>query len=602
MSIGRRVEVLVDASAKLSYADVISSRHAHQFKRSTQEIPSYGITRAAVWVRFVVVNRGSARQTWLLDTHQALHVDHVDFYCRRVRSGPAELRSVKTGIARPWASRDVSHRNFVFRVTLNPGQQRVVHLRFHGANEIVFPLVLYSEPAFGEKDQRELLGHGLYFGVLLIMVLFNLLMAIALRDRTYGWYVIYIGCFAVWMLAVTEVGLQFLWSNSGYFGQRFVFLFGWFASAAAVQFAREFLGTRIRAPHWDLALRVAMGINLAVPALAVGLSWRLSNQLASLVLVTEPLMIAATAALIWRRGYRPARFYLLAWSTLFAAWIFAGLYIVGALGADGLARNPLFIMEVGSGLEAALLALALADRINTLKGSRDEARARATIAQQFTRYFPRTLVERILNTELEVRLESQRRLVTTLFADLRGFTKLSDGLPPERVGALLNDYLGTMVELMEQHGCTLDKTMGDGVMGFYGAPGEMAAEDQAERSVRLALAMQQRMADLCQAWREGGLDHDILLRVGIHQDQVTVGHFGAEELLSYTVVGSGVNLAARLEGGATPGRILVSDSLHAMVNDTFPWEPPREQSFKGFSQAKRVHELDPAQVAPEIET
>jgi two-component system, sensor histidine kinase LadS len=364
LSIGERVDLLVDASARLSYEDVRSTRHAGRFTRSRKEVPNYGITRAAVWVRFEVVNRSADCRTWLLDTSLAFHVEYLDFHSRRVQApvhetsalpgtpghAAANLVEVKTGIARPYSARDVRHRNFVFRLTLAPGERRLVHLRLFGANEIVIPLRLYSPEVFQTKDQTELLIHGLYFGTLLVMLLFNLLVAVAIRDRTYGWYVTYIAGFGTWMLAVTQVGLQFLWTTSGIFGHRLVFHFGWLGTAAALQFARSFLGTQHRASRLDLTFRAFIAFNLGMPLVGSFLSWRFYNQMGSLVLMVEPILILGSAAWVWRTGYRPARLYLLAWTMLCVSWIIAGLYLTGTVSGGPIGKNPMHILELGSAL------------------------------------------------------------------------------------------------------------------------------------------------------------------------------------------------------------------------------------------------------------
>jgi class 3 adenylate cyclase len=199
------------------------------------------------------------------------------------------------------------------------------------------------------------------------------------------------------------------------------------------------------------------------------------------------------------------------------------------------------------------------------------------------RYFSRQLLDRVLGEEEDLPSGAERAWITLLFADLAGFTALSDRLPPEVVHRLLDAFLGAMIEVVEGAGATLDKLMGDGVMVLVGAPDPLTPEAQARTAVSLGIVMQHRLAALREKWREEGIDAPLDLRVGIHHDSVTVGHFGTDELQTYTAIGKGVNLASRLEGACPPGHVLVSREVRDLFGDAFPTEGPRHLDLKGIS-------------------
>lgn len=216
-------------------------------------------------------------------------------------------------------------------------------------------------------------------------------------------------------------------------------------------------------------------------------------------------------------------------------------------------------------------------------------------SRRLARYFPKTLVDKVLGSDEDLELASGRRLLTIFFADMRGFSTITDKVEPERTTRLLNQYLSAMAELIEAHKGTLARFMGDGILGFFGAPEEMLPEEQAERAVRMALAMHARLAQLAREWKSAGLVEDeVLIRIGIHQDFVTVGNFGSEEHMEYTAIGRGINLAARLESACAPGRILVSYQIVAATQGLFPYGPLEKREFKGFAHQIAVAELDPA--------
>jgi class 3 adenylate cyclase len=197
------------------------------------------------------------------------------------------------------------------------------------------------------------------------------------------------------------------------------------------------------------------------------------------------------------------------------------------------------------------------------------------------RYMSRELLDRVLLAEDDLPERAEKRLVTILFADLTGFTALSDRLDPDLVAELLNEYLAAMIETVEAHGGTLDKLMGDGVMALYGAPRELEPTEQARRAVGLATAMHARVAALSASWATRGHGAELHLRIGIHQDDVVVGHFGSQGRVTYTAIGRGVNLASRLESNGVTGRTQVSDTVHDRVPE-LAFEGPRTLQVKGI--------------------
>ena len=207
-------------------------------------------------------------------------------------------------------------------------------------------------------------------------------------------------------------------------------------------------------------------------------------------------------------------------------------------------------------------------------------------SQRLGRFLPRQVVERVLGSDEDVRVRAERRLVTILFSDLTGFTALSDGVAPERITAVLNEYLGAMLRIVERRGGMIDKIMGDGLMVLWGATEETSPAEQAAAAVEAATEMQREMVALGELWRAGGLDHQVRLRIGVHQDYVTVGTFGLDELMSFTAIGGGVNTAARLEASCPVGQVHVSYVVHALTVDRFGYTALEERHFKGLRPMK----------------
>ncbi|HEX8386997.1 MAG TPA: ATP-binding protein, partial [Rubricoccaceae bacterium] len=251
-----------------------------------------------------------------------------------------------------------------------------------------------------------------------------------------------------------------------------------------------------------------------------------------------------------------------------------GQRVVGLeLGADDYMAKPFNARELRARVHNTLLIKRqereLAELNEDLRAKVCEQVESIFRQSRLQKYFPQKLVRQILDGDAEVTVGAGRKRVTVFFSDLTGFTALSDTTPPEVVTRLLNEYLTEMVKLIEDHGGTLDKFMGDGVMVLFGAADEMAPDVQARQAVAMAVAMQRVLVTLREKWAAEGLAHLVELRIGINQDEVTVGNFGSEDLVEYTAIGSGVNLASRLEGACQPGQVLVSLPVFALTRDWF---------------------------------
>jgi len=208
-----------------------------------------------------------------------------------------------------------------------------------------------------------------------------------------------------------------------------------------------------------------------------------------------------------------------------------------------------------------------------------EERARAAVQATFQRYFPPTVARRLVADPQRLHVGGERKQLTVLFSDITGFTARSAHMEPDDVQAMLNRYFEAMVDLVFEHGGTLDKFMGDGLMVFFGDPEPQP--DHALRCVRCAIAMQRRLDELNAIWESEGKP-PIRIRIGINTGPMIVGNMGSPRRLSYTVIGSAVNLGARLEPKAPVGGILVSQATRDALEGAIETEPVDPIEAKGF--------------------
>jgi adenylate cyclase len=204
----------------------------------------------------------------------------------------------------------------------------------------------------------------------------------------------------------------------------------------------------------------------------------------------------------------------------------------------------------------------------------------------FEHYVSPTVVEGLLTDARRITLGGERQLLTILFADIHGFTNLSEVLPPEELVGVLNGYLSLAYQSVLRYEGTLDKFMGDGVMAIFNAP--LPQSDHAWRAARAALALQREVAAYAPKLPS---EQRLTFRVGLHTGEAIVGNIGAHEMMNYTAVGDTVNVAKRLQENAESGQILMSHSTHALIENKIVVRAREKLTVRGRETPIEVFEL-----------
>ena len=212
-----------------------------------------------------------------------------------------------------------------------------------------------------------------------------------------------------------------------------------------------------------------------------------------------------------------------------------------------------------------------------------KTKALEQLSNQLAKYLSPQLYKSIFSGKQEVKVASSRKKLTVFFSDIAGFTEITDKMESEDLTQLLNHYLTEMSKIALDHGATIDKYVGDAILMFFGDPETRGVKEDALACVQMALTMQKRMSELAEIWRDIGIETPLRCRIGIHTDYCTVGNFGSEDRMDYTIIGGAVNLASRLEQEAPPGTVLISYETFAQVKDTIDCEELGHVHVKGIA-------------------
>jgi two-component system nitrate/nitrite sensor histidine kinase NarX len=377
--LGLHLEILEDKDGTLTIDDVTSPEVASQFVASQQEAPNFGFSDSAFWVRFTVRNETADTTDWQLTFQRTTNLHFIDVYVPS--SDQQDFMVTKTGTYLPFDTRDMKIPQYVFNVPLLPDAEQTIHIRIQSESLITFPLTLWSSAALLQKHRVELVLSGILFGVLLITLSYNTFLYLFLRDASYLYYVLFIACFFLQILSGDGLAQQYLWPNmvgwNGY-AQPFFYLLG---TALALKFTSSFFVTGVNEPKLYKLINI-LSIICVVAAISLPFGGlRFFNVGLFILVIVSTITMVVVGFIVWRRGYRPARYYLPAWSIFFVT-----ATLIPLTGIDLLPNNLVTAQGYRFGLMVLvlLLSVALADRINNIRQQREEAQAELISTQQKT--------------------------------------------------------------------------------------------------------------------------------------------------------------------------------------------------------------------------
>ena len=368
--LGPHLDLLRDPGGGATLDDVRSAARAGSFAPSDAEVPNLGLTDAAYWVRFRLDDRTTAPTEWLLEVAWPV-VDRVTAFLPDGSGGYVEKRA---GDLLPFEDWEIPYRNPTFRLPAVPAavgrdtqtslRGVSVYLRFEGEDTMLLPLRLWSAQAFEEHRRSESFIYGFYYGVLAILIAYNLVLFFTLRDRSYLAYVLLISAWGLYHASLNGFVTQYVWPHSPALARWSVHIAASLAFTFSAIFARSFLITRSYAPLLDRCLLAFTWIGV------VFLFWPFFGTIRSFIPIAGGIGLTGSTLLLvagyrsWRAGYRPARYYLLTWTVGITA------LFVWALRGYGLVPSNVFTdsaFELVVLSTAVTLSLGLADKVNVLR-------------------------------------------------------------------------------------------------------------------------------------------------------------------------------------------------------------------------------------------
>ncbi len=410
--LGHNLNIFEDSNGNLSFNDILKKEREGRFTMSNSDIPNYGYTKSVYWVSFSINNQCSATREMYLEIAYPL-LDEIELYIPLVDNN---FQKKIAGDNYVFGTREFDHRNFVFKVLCHPGEWKFF-VRIQTTSSMSFPIILQEPSAFTKNAVAEYIILGLYYGILLVMILYNLFIYSSVRDKNYLYYMLYISVYLLTMLSLNGISFQYLWPNNVKWANMSVPFLIFLDVVTLPQFSRVFLGLKKMSPVLNRLMQIMMLLGLlgvcATSILSYSVAIRLANILGSLT------VLVSLCAGLWclYKGYRAARFYMIAWTALLIGVVIFALQNAGILPYNFITK---YGHQVGSAAEVVLLSLALADRINIIKQEKEEAQAEALhIQRQATETLEIKVEERTNElASANERLKSLDRAKTEFFANV----------------------------------------------------------------------------------------------------------------------------------------------------------------------------------------
>lgn len=369
--IGNHLFIFKDSTKRLSFEEV---EQQGVFIQSKTQVPNLGVDESTFWIRFQITNQSSDDDMLLL-VEDALIKDVTLF--SKTDSGIL-CQNISKDL--PFSARKNDQHYAQFLLTQSIGSTQTYYLKIHGFTQLVIPLKLGTGESIFTTTINNDVFSSLYFGVMLVMFLYNLFIYISVKDRSYLYYILYILSVTLVQLSVTGLGFKYLWPNAPAFEQASVFLFPSLTAFTSIAFFRRFLNSKEFTPKADRLMWLFVVGYIITLYNAFWGNKCLAYNLLNLNALPLALYMIFLAAFIKRKySYRPAFFFLLAWTVFLSSIIVFVLKDVGILPYNLLTVSSI---QIGSAVETVLLSIALADRINTLKKDKEKSQRETLIALQ----------------------------------------------------------------------------------------------------------------------------------------------------------------------------------------------------------------------------
>jgi len=368
--LGLHLEYFEDPSGELTFKQVSSEKFNNLFIQSKDNVPNFGRTNSVYWVQFRVQNEASQDKQWRLEQGFA-NTHFLNLYL-------PDSPPIKTGMLRSFHTRDVAHPNFIFKLP-HTAKTYSVYLRFQSQGNMIVDLDIWSAERLAEINISTMLKLGMLYGILIIMIGYNSFLWLFLTEKSYLYYVLFLVSVLVTLIMSSGIAKQFLFPNLSWITYYVTPISFLLVGVFSLMFTMSFLDTSKRMPKIHAILNIFKGVMILSLFALLLMPRYLFNNLFSLLITLSSFFMLFVGLMSWFSGYRPSRYYVIAWSCFLVTTIMLFLVQLDYLPSNTVTQES---FKIGLVFIVLFLSLALADRINILKEENLVAQQKAFVALQ----------------------------------------------------------------------------------------------------------------------------------------------------------------------------------------------------------------------------
>ncbi|NEW08157.1 GGDEF domain-containing protein [Paenibacillus sp. SYP-B3998] len=356
--------VLEDKSGRLVIYDLIQPELSDKFVQVKSETPNYGFTPSNYWTKLKLTNK-SSKEDWLLEIAYP-PLDSINLY---VMDGSNVVVQKHTGDDTPFPYREMNNRKLVFKIHAEQDQPLTLYMRFQTQGAMVMPLNLILPVHYAEKEQASYLLLGGFYGIMLIMTVYNCYLAFSFRAKAYLYFALYCASVFLFFATMNGISFQFIWPYQVEWNNRAVIIFMCLSDIAALLFSRNFLPIKSISTRLNGLYNLFIIFELSNILLLV-LDYSLGLEVAMIKFVFFHLLMLIPGIRSTQAGFKPARYYLLGWGIFMLGAMLTTLAEIGWTPMD---RWRIYGSQIGSTLEALIMSWGLANRIHLMRKEKDLA-------------------------------------------------------------------------------------------------------------------------------------------------------------------------------------------------------------------------------------
>lgn len=398
--LGLNLEILVDPTSKLTIQQVSSLEYDSKFIANDKKIPNFGFTNNTYWIRFRVKNTSNLDRKWLLTSNYP-NTHFLDFY---QSNNNRDFKHIKVGTLEPFTSREIESRLLVFNLTFdNRNQEEVIYLRYQSQAVMLISLTIESLEVFLQKQTLDYLLMGLFYGCLLAIAGYHLFLFYHLREKSYLYYVLFLLSVTLFQVSFDGLGQQYVWPTTKSSIAFLVPLSTILIFITFLKFTATFLQIKETLFYAYQVVLILISLFLISLIVIPFIGYGLLSQIINILGIITSVVCLTISLIVWQKGYRQTRYYILAWVPLILP-VFARIaFIFSLLPSNTIIEHG---YQVGIVLTTLFWSLALADQINTLKEETTQAQTQTLQQKEQALYLQNQLNTTLqaMNKELEKRV------------------------------------------------------------------------------------------------------------------------------------------------------------------------------------------------------